>query len=89
MEGSIRVEAILGREVKGCFVLEVWDLWDCFMGMCIWNWVSVGIPCFVFVNFYSLQGWGGGNLYDCMGYFKVIAYVLYCIICNVEFSMAC
>lgn len=32
---------------------------------------------------------GGGNLYDCMGYFKVIAYVLYCIICNVEFSMAC
>lgn len=48
------------------------------MGMCIWDWVSVGIPCFVFVNFYILQGWGG-NLYDCMGYFKVTAYFLYCI----------
>ena len=48
------------------------------MWVCIWDWVSEGIPCFTFVNFYIL--WGRrGNLCDCAGYVKVIAYIFYCV----------
>ena len=74
LKGSIRVKAIM----KGWFFLMVWDWWDCVMGVYIWDWVSEGIPCFTFVDFYIL--WGRrGNLCDCVCYFKVIAYSFYCV----------
>ena len=76
IKGSIRVKTILGKEFKGYFVLVVWDSWDCVMGVCIWDWVSEGIPCFTFVDFYLMWGMRG-NLCDCAGYVKVIAYIFY------------
>ena len=47
-------------------------------GVCIWDWVSEGIPCFTFVNFYILQG-RKGNLCDCVGYVEVIMSICYVV----------
>lgn len=52
----------MGREFKGCFVLVVWDWWDCVMRVCIWDWVSEGAPCFTFVDFYTLDDLKEGQL---------------------------
>ena len=48
------------------------------MGVCIWDWVGEGIPCFTFVDCYILRD-RRGNLCDCAGYVKVVAYIIYCI----------
>ena len=50
-ERSICVKVVLGTKFKGCFVLVVWDWWDCVMRVCVWDSVSEGISCFTFVNF--------------------------------------
>ena len=41
----------------------------------VWAWVSEGIPCFAFVNFYILRG-RRSNLCGCTVYVKVITYIL-------------
>ena len=45
------------------------------LGVCTWDWVSEGNPCFTFVGFYILRD-RRGNLCDCAGYVKVIAYII-------------
>ena len=48
------------------------------MIMCVCTWVSEGIPCFAFINFYILRG-RRNNLCGCMVYVKVITYIFHCV----------
>ena len=51
------------------------------MIVCVWAWVSEGIPCFAFVNFYILRG-RRSNLCDCTVYVKVITCFFIVFICS-------